>query len=47
MAYKGNQIDKENLNQDLKDEIDKIEIVKNEVDTMKSKVSNSWQKKCF
>ena len=47
MAYKGNQIDKENLNQDLKDEIDKIEIVKNEVDVIKPKVNNSWQKGVF
>jgi len=47
LAYKGNQIDKENLNQDLKDEIDKIEIVKNEVDVIKPKVNNSWQKGVF
>ena len=44
MAYQGNQIDYNNLNDELKLKIDKAEGVESQVQALTSKVDNSWQK---
>ncbi len=43
MAYQGNQINYNNLNDDLKNKIDKTE----DINVIKTKVDNSWQKDAY
>jgi len=47
MAYQGNQIDYNNLNNELKLKVDKAEGVESQVQALSPKVSNSWQKNVF
>ncbi len=44
MAYQGNQINYNNLNDELKVKVDKAEGVESQVSALSSKVDNSWQK---
>jgi len=47
MAYQGNQIDYNNLNNELKLKVDKAEGVERQLETLAPKANNSWQKGVF
>lgn len=47
MAYQGNQINYNNLNDELKVKIDKAEGVESQVQALTPKVDNSWQKDVY